>query len=128
MPQQRESSGVRRETTTLTKRQVIDRVAAKTGYRRADVKQILQTVLDEVASELGDGNRVEFRDFGVFEVQYRAARTARNPRTLEPVDIPPTRTVRFKLGRMLRGIMDREPDPAPHSEAGDNAHPPAPRR
>ncbi len=110
MPQ-RESGGLRREVTTITKKDLIDRVANQTGYRRADVKEILQAVLDEVSAELGDGNRIEFRDFGIFEVRYRAARTAQNPRTLEPVQVPAKRSVRFKLGRNLREIMDRDPAP-----------------
>ncbi|TVS01662.1 MAG: HU family DNA-binding protein [Phycisphaerales bacterium] len=110
MPQ-RESSGLRREVTTITKKDLIDRVAGQTGYRRADVKQVLQAVLDEVAAELGDGNRIEFRDFGIFEVRHRAARIAQNPRTLQPVQVPPKRSIRFKLGRQLREIMDRDPTP-----------------
>lgn len=110
MPGQ-ESRGVRRETVTITKKDLIDRVANQTGYRRADVKLILQSVLDVVATELGEGSRIEFRDFGVFDVRHRAARIGKNPRTLDPVEVPAKRAVRFKPGRQLREIMERDPLP-----------------
>lgn len=110
MPRQ-ENSGIRREAVTITKKDLIDRVANQTGYRRADVKQILQAVLDEVTAELGEGSRIEFRDFGVFDVRHRAARIGKNPRTLDPVEVPAKRGVRFKPGRQLREVMERDPIP-----------------
>jgi len=47
-------------------------------------------------------NRLEFRDFGVFETRTRAARTAQNPKTLERVEVPAKRTVKFKMGRLMK--------------------------
>ena len=52
--------------------------------------------------ELTNGNRLEFRDFGVFEVRERAARIAQNPKTLEQVQVPARKAVRFKIGRLMR--------------------------
>ncbi|MBN2843968.1 MAG: HU family DNA-binding protein, partial [Sedimentisphaerales bacterium] len=46
--------------------------------------------------------RLEFRDFGVFETKHRAARVAQNPKTLERVQVPPKRTVKFKVGRLMK--------------------------
>ena len=66
------------------------------------VKQIVQSFLNEVIAELGHGNRLEFRDFGVFEVKRRAARIAQNPKTLQRVSVPPKRTVKFKAGRLMK--------------------------
>jgi integration host factor subunit beta len=66
------------------------------------VKTVVQAFLDGVVSELDQGNRLEFRDFGVFEVRHRAARAAQNPKTLVPVQVPAKRTVRFKPGRLMR--------------------------
>ena len=57
---------------------------------------------DEVIAELGRGNRLEFRDFGVFESKQRAARVAQNPKTMERVPVPSKRTVKFKVGRMMK--------------------------
>jgi integration host factor subunit beta len=65
-------------------------------------KEILQLFLDEIVKELSAGNRLEFRDFGVFEVKPRRARRAQNPRTLQKVEVPPKRVVKFKVGRVMR--------------------------
>ena len=48
---------------------------------------------------------MEFRDFGVFEVKQRAARMAQNPKTMERVQVPPKRTVKFKPGHMMKAIL-----------------------
>ncbi len=66
------------------------------------VKRVTQQFLDEIIQELGRGNRLEFRDFGVFESKHRAARVAQNPRTMERVPVPPKKTVKFKVGRMMK--------------------------
>ncbi len=68
--------------------------------------QALTTFTDGLMNELSKGNRLEFRDFGVFEARTRAARTAQNPKTLEPVEVPAKRTVKFKPGRLLRQGLD----------------------
>ncbi len=87
---------------TVTKKELIDRIAEKTGNKRIAVKRIVQGFLDEVINELGHGNRLEFRDFGVFETKERAARIAQNPKTLQRVQVPPKRTVKFKVGRLMK--------------------------
>ena len=87
---------------TVTKKELIDRIADTTQAKRVVVKRIVQSFLDEVINELAEDNRLEFRDFGVFETRTRAAREAQNPRTLERVHVPPKRTVKFKMGRLLR--------------------------
>ena len=87
---------------TVTKKELVDRIADQTRTKRVTVKRIVQEFLDEIIDELGRGNRLEFRDFGVFETRQRAARTAQNPKTLERVQVPPKRTVKFKVGRMMK--------------------------
>lgn len=87
---------------TITKKELIDRIAELTGERRTQVKIVVQQFLDEVVAELGRGNRLEFRDFGVFETKLRKARKAQNPKTLEPVAVPGKRTVKFKVGRLMK--------------------------
>jgi len=66
------------------------------------VKPIVQCFLDEIIAELAKNNRLEFRDFGVFEVKERAARTAKNPKTLKKIQVPAKRRVKFKIGRVMR--------------------------
>ena len=87
---------------TVTKKELIDRIADRTGNKRVVVKRVIQLFLDEVMDELGRGNRLEFRDFGVFESKVRAARVAQNPKTLERVKVPEKRTVKFKMGRVMK--------------------------
>ena len=87
---------------TATKKELVERIAEQTGAKRVVVKQVVQSFLDETTEELGRGHRLEFRDFGIFEIKMRAARTAQNPRTLVKVHVPPKRTVKFKLGRLLK--------------------------
>ena len=87
---------------TITKKELIDRIAERTQAKRVTVKSVIQAFLDEITRELSDDNRLEFRDFGVFETRTRAARVAQNPKTLERVDVPAKRTVKFKMGRLMR--------------------------
>lgn len=87
---------------TVTKKELIDRIAETTQNKRVMVKRVIQSFLDEIITELGRGNRLEFRDFGVFETKDRAARIAQNPKTLEPVHVPGKRTVKFKVGRVMK--------------------------
>src|SRR3989304_7871536 len=87
---------------TVTKKELIDRIAERTQAKRVLVKRIIQTFLDEITNELCEDNRLEFRDFGVFETRTRAARVAQNPKTLERVKVPAKRTVKFKMGRLMR--------------------------
>lgn len=87
---------------TVTKRELVNRIAEETGQTKVVVRDVLQRFLNEIIDELADGNRLEFREFGVFEVRGRKARTAQNPRTLEKVDVPAKRVVKFKVGRVMR--------------------------
>lgn len=87
---------------TITKKELIDRIADKEQLKRVLVKRIIQTFLDTIVEELGHGNRLEFRDFGVFEAKIRAAREAQNPKTMHKVTVPSRRTVKFKVGRVMR--------------------------
>ena len=94
---------------TITKKLLIDRIADSKGMRRVDVKEVVQEFLDQLVVELGEGNRLEFRDFGVFEVKQRAPRMAQNPKTLERVPVPAKNTVKFKVGRKMREALEAAP-------------------
>jgi integration host factor subunit beta len=102
--------------TTITKKDLMDRISQRSRHKRSVVKQIVQQFLDEIVAELGEGNRLEFRDFGVFETRVRASRMAQNPKTLERVYVPAKRTVKFKVGRMMRKRMAESA--AAHRPAG----------
>lgn len=91
---------------TVTKKELIDRIAEKTNQKRVVVKRTVQKFLNEVILELGRGNRLEFRDFGVFEIRERRSRTAQNPKTLERVEVPAKRVVKFKVGRLMQKSLE----------------------
>src|SRR2546430_12650311 len=106
---------------TITKKELIGRIADNTNGRRVQVKRVVQMFLDEIIGELGKGNRLEFRDFGVFETKLRKARKAQNPKTLEPVEVPEKRTVKFKVGRLMKQRLAGMTGAAIDDEAGDIA-------
>jgi integration host factor subunit beta len=91
---------------TTTKKDLIDWIANETGQKRTTVKRTVQCFLDRVIDELSRGNRLEFRDFGVFEIRDRAPRVAQNPKTLERVPVPAKRTVKFKVGRLMKVALE----------------------
>jgi nucleoid DNA-binding protein len=96
---------------TVTKKELIDRIAETTQAKRITVKRVIQSFLDEISDELCKGNRLEFRDFGVFETRTRAARIAQNPKTLERVEVPVKRTVKFKMGRHMKESLATNTQP-----------------
>src|ERR1700685_4203852 len=106
---------------TITKKELIDRIADSSSTRRVQVKKVVQLFLDEIVNELGKGNRLEFRDFGVFETKIRKARKAQNPKTLEPVEVAEKRTVKFKVGRLMKQRLAELSGVAIDDEAGDVA-------
>jgi len=106
---------------TITKKELIDRIADTTNTRRVQVKRVVQQFLDEIVNELGKGNRLEFRDFGVFESKVRKARKAQNPKTLQPVAVPEKRTVKFKVGRLMKQQLSDLTGAVVDDEAGDVA-------
>jgi integration host factor subunit beta len=102
---------------TVTKKELTDRIADNLGAKRTLVKDVVQQFLDEIIGELADGNRLEFRDFGVFEVRTRKPRMAQNPRTLEQVPVPLKSTVKFKVGRRMKRSVENAGPPEDTGEA-----------
>jgi integration host factor subunit beta len=112
---------------TVTKKELVNRIADQTGVTKVVAKEIIQSFLNAIINELSEGNRLEFREFGVFESRDRAARRAQNPRTLEKVEVPAKRIVKFKVGRLMRKKVGGE-DVGDLSLDDDDDDMPAPRR
>ena len=74
-------------------------------YQR-DVEMIIDTIFDEIIEALANGNRVELRGFGSFSVKHREARTGRNPRTGESVQVDAKSVPFFKTGKLLRDRLN----------------------
>ena len=88
---------------TLTKRDLVVRISDETSLIQSQVYEVVQKTLDHIAESLAKGDKVELRNFGVFEVKTRKARIGRNPNKPE-VDVPiPARSmVKFKAGKEMR--------------------------
>lgn len=92
-------------TTPNTKRNLAIRIATEAGLTPKEVLVVIQKFLDHMAAGLVDGERFEFRNFGVFETATRKSRIGRNPRQpSNSVVIPERRVVKFKPGKHLRNL------------------------
>lgn len=91
---------------TMTKRDLVVRISDETGLVQQDVYAVIQKTLDYITESLAKGENVEFRNFGVFEVQERKARVGRNPnRPEQVVTIPPRKVVKFKAGKVMKQLI-----------------------
>lgn len=87
----------------MTKRDLVMRIADETGLIQQDVYAVIQKSLDYIIESLDNGETVEFRNFGVFEVRERKQRVGRNPNKPENVvTIPARKVVKFKPGKIMR--------------------------
>ena len=87
----------------MIKSELIERLAAEnTHLTHAEVERVVNIILNRMTDTLAEGGRVELRGFGAFSVRSRAARTGRNPRTGEPVEVPAKSVPFFKSGKELR--------------------------
>ncbi len=105
---------------TVTKKELVNRISETTGQTKVIVKDIVQKFLDEIINELARGNRLEFREFGVFDIKERAPRRAQNPRTLEKVNVPAKRVVKFKVGRLMKARVSGELTTMPERKMGED--------
>lgn len=96
-------------TGKMTKSELIQKLAERNPhlYLR-DVEKIVETIFDEITDALAEGDRVELRGFGAFSVKHRDARTGRNPRTGEAVQVDAKRLPFFKTGKALRERLNED--------------------
>ena len=87
----------------MTKRDLVIRISNETNLVQQDVLNVIQKTLDYISEAVTKGDKVELRNFGVFEVKIRKARIGRNPNAPETdVRIPPRAVVKFKPGKEMR--------------------------
>lgn len=89
----------------MTKRELVIEVAERLGYTQNEVADIVQATLDAITESLSEGERLEIRNFGVFEVKTRDARMGRNPRTGQEVPINQKKVATFKPGKALKELV-----------------------
>jgi len=104
---------------TLTKRDLVTRISNETGLVQQQVLEVVQKTLNYIAEALAKGDKVELRNFGVFEVKIRKARIGRNPNAPETdVPIPQRSVVKFKAGKQMRAeVLKLGSKAAGHSPA-----------
>ena len=88
------------------KKELIDSIAKRTGVKKSDAELVLNTALAEIERALLAGQPVTLHGFGTFELKKRDARTGRNPRTGEPVEIAASKTVAFKPAKALKDSLN----------------------
>src|SRR6266849_4428543 len=99
---------------TLTKRDLVIRISSETGLIQQQVLDVVQKTLDYIAEGLAKGQKVELRNFGVFDVKIRKARIGRNPNAPETdVPIPERSVVKFKPGKEMRAQVAKLAPKAP---------------
>jgi integration host factor subunit beta len=86
----------------MNKSELIEKLATKSGLGVIQAEEIIRLILDNMRSSLCGGNRIEIRGFGSFSVKPRNARSGRNPKTGDPIEIDAKNFVAFKLGKELR--------------------------
>ncbi len=93
-------------TTNVTKKDIVDEIAARTGLKQVDVKVIVEQFLDEIVEAVSNGGNIEIRGFGRFKVKPRKSRVARNPRTGDTVEIPEGIKPVFEPSRELKAMIE----------------------
>ena len=87
----------------MTKSELIDRLAQRQTYlSHKDVELAVKLLLENICQSLSQDERIEIRGFGSFSLHHRPPRIGRNPKTGEPVSIPPKRVPHFKPGKEMR--------------------------
>ncbi|MEA4920742.1 MAG: HU family DNA-binding protein [Clostridiaceae bacterium] len=89
----------------MNKTELIAAIAEKTELSKKDAEKALGAVIEAVTEELEAGNKVQLIGFGSFEVKTRAARTAFNPQTKQPIELPETKYPVFKAGKALKDVV-----------------------
>ncbi|MGO8749175.1 MAG: HU family DNA-binding protein [Thermoguttaceae bacterium] len=98
----------------MTRREIVQTIAEELGITQLQARHIIQKVFDSIVDILAADGRVEFRNFGVFEVKWRKPRKARNPRTGEKIMVPAKCTVIFKPGMVMEArVEEKNPTAVP---------------
>ena len=100
----------------MTKSELIELLSKQQPQLKADdVDLAVKTILEMMSTSLAEGNRIEIRGFGSFSLHYRPARTGRNPKTGEAVELSGKHVPHFKPGKELRDRVNNVTEIQPHS-------------
>ncbi len=94
---------------TITKKKLIQVISQNRGVHPNDVRNVIQSFLDAMTDYLARGDRLEFRDFGVFEIVERKQKIGRNPKNASvPIVIPARLAVKFTPGKKMKKLIEKE--------------------
>jgi len=94
---------------TITKKKLIQTISQAKGLHPNDVRNVIQAFLDLMTDYLSQGDRLEFRDFGVFEIVERKQKIGRNPKNAAvPIVIPARAAVKFTPGKKMRKLIEKK--------------------
>lgn len=115
---------------TMTKKKLIQVISQELGLHPNDVRNVVQSFLDRMTDYLASGDRLEFRDFGVFEIVTRKQKVGRNPKEASvPIIIPERRAVKFSAGKKMKKLIEKgkssRPISSPSESSGETTYPAA---
>lgn len=90
----------------MTKADIIESVASKVDLPRVTAERAVNTLFEDIVSALRQGEKVNISGFGTFAVSVRKARTGRNPKTGESIEIAATKAAKFKAGKSLKDALN----------------------
>lgn len=100
---------VMEKKNTMTKKKLINSISQEKEIHPNDVRHVIQAFLDKITDCLSQGERLEFREFGVFEVVERKQKIGRNPKNAAvPIIIPARLAVKFTPGKKMRQVVEKE--------------------
>lgn len=91
----------------MKKSEIVAAVADTLELSRRDAEKAVDVVFDSIVEALADGDKVVISGFGTFEVRTRVARSGRNPRTGEEINVPAQKTPAFKVGKILKDAVNK---------------------
>ncbi len=92
--------------SNITKKDLVERISEKTGLTQVDTKIVIESFLDSVSKALQNGRNIEIRGFGRFKIKEKKARTARNPRTNEHIQVEAGHKPIFEASKELRNRVN----------------------
>ncbi len=94
-----------KDARMFNRQELVGQVAEKTGLPKAKALEAVQAVFDCASAALKDGKEVRLTGFGTFQVSMRKAGKGRDPRTGAEIDVPESKSVRFRAGKVLRDLV-----------------------
>jgi DNA-binding protein HU-beta len=90
----------------MTKAELIDSIATKLDLAKGQAERAVNTIFDDIVNALRNGDKVNISGFGTFAVSSRKARSGRNPKTGETIQIAASKSAKFKAGKSLKDLLN----------------------